>query len=362
MSSSGLGQRLSAPALKELLAHTFQANLTAEAHGGRRLPVCIWGPHGIGKTELAEDFARERGWAFSYVAPAQFEEMGDFLGMPRIDAQGDTRFAPPAWVPREPGPGLLLLDDFNRASGRILRGTMQLMQRHETMAWRLPAGWQILATANPEGGVWQVSAMDPAMLSRMVHVSLAFTLDPWLRWAEQAGLDPRGLALARSAPGLLEQASPRAFTQLIRLLAPIPDWSADSEMVQALIWGCLEPEAAAMFLGLLSKGPRALPDPLACLRTSAITPLLLTPLSELLSSEAPPMDAILQFLGRLAPACDALSTSERPQAVANLKALLLLDALPEELVMVLATELAPTGALGKQVLSDPQVARRLLGG
>ena len=52
---------------------------------------------------------------------------------------------------KDEGPGILLLDDINRADDRILRGCMQLLQNFELTSWKLPPKWQIVATANPEG-------------------------------------------------------------------------------------------------------------------------------------------------------------------------------------------------------------------
>ena len=85
------------------LQHFIKVNQKAESEGKRKTPVCIWGEHGIGKTELVEDFAISNGFQMAYVAPAQFEEMGDLLGMPQI-IDNSTRFAPPAWVPQTTGP------------------------------------------------------------------------------------------------------------------------------------------------------------------------------------------------------------------------------------------------------------------
>ena len=60
--------------------------------------------------------------------------MGDLLGMPDIeiiDGKKQTVFEAPSWVPKEEGPGILLIDDVNRADDRILRGIMQLLQNYE---------------------------------------------------------------------------------------------------------------------------------------------------------------------------------------------------------------------------------------
>ena len=112
--------------------------------------------------------------------------MGDLHGMPNVidpdeKVFGDeyTVYSPPDWVPTEEGPGILLLDDINRADDRILRGCMQLLQNFELSSWKLPPKWQIVATANPEGGDYSVTPMDGAMLTRMLHTTLKFDAKIW---------------------------------------------------------------------------------------------------------------------------------------------------------------------------------------
>ena len=112
--------------------------------------------------------------------------MGDLHGMPivvdpdkRITGDEYTVYSPPDWVPKEEGPGILLLDDINRADDRILRGCMQLLQNFELFSWHLPDKWQIVATANPEGGDYSVTPMDDAMLTRFYDTSLNFVSKIW---------------------------------------------------------------------------------------------------------------------------------------------------------------------------------------
>ena len=186
------GTEANALEVRKFIEHLLEANLHAEAKGAKKTPICVWGPHGIGKTELVESIAAELGYSFAYIAPAQFEEMGDLIGMPAI--VGDhTEFKAPEWVPRQEGPGLLLIDDVNRADDRILRGIMQLLQNFELVSWRLPAKWQIVLTANPDGGDYSVTPMDDAMLTRMMHITMMFEPKVWALWAEKAGIDPRGI-------------------------------------------------------------------------------------------------------------------------------------------------------------------------
>ncbi len=167
------GTKTKADEVAAFVHHVLDANIAAEAKGKKKTPICIWGRHGIGKTEMVEAIAQQKGWQFSYIAPAQFEEMGDLVGMPAVE-NGRTVFRVPEWVPTEEGPGVLLIDDANRADDRILRGIMQLLQNFELVSWKLPKKWQIVLTANPDGGDYSVTPMDDAMLTRMMHISMQF--------------------------------------------------------------------------------------------------------------------------------------------------------------------------------------------
>jgi hypothetical protein len=283
--------------------------------------------------------------------------------MPRIDERGRTAFAPPEWVPREEGPGILLIDDMNRADGRILRGIMQLLQRHETMSWKLPRGWQIVATANPEGGDYAVSTLDPAMLTRMLHATLVFDVKAWVAWADAAGIDPRGVAFVAAYPELVgsERTTPRSLVQLFHLLAPIGDWNEDETLVAQLAESCLDPEAATAFIGFVQRRSDLLPTPDDVFRAKDLAATVLPRLSRVLSGPERQVDAVLLFCSRVAEASTRVRGKDAATATANLKALVLADVLPPDVRLVLARELSTKTGIGKRLLADPEVAALLLG-
>lgn len=243
-----LGAKLSAAGVRHFIERVTQNATTDE-----RTPICIWGVHGIGKTAIVEDIARSNGWKFAYVAPAQFEEMGDLHGLPVIEGDS-TRFAPPDWVPTVEGPGILLLDDFNRADDRILRGIMQLLQRGELVSWSLPAKWHIIVTANPEGADYSVTPLDDAMLTRMLHVSMEFEHRVWAQWAVDAGVDERGIAFVLTYPEMVtgSRTTPRSLTHFFEQIRPIHDLRANWEHVQALALSALDGEAATAFMSFVN--------------------------------------------------------------------------------------------------------------
>ena len=262
MKSGNLGLEVTSKDLTSVLDHLFKTNLERESSsedGVRPVPVCIWGSHGIGKTAIVKDFAESHGWNFKYIAPAQFEEMGDLHGLPvRHDPDPDiigdevTVYLPPDWVPGpdEVGPGILLLDDINRADDRILRGVMQLLQEFEMFSWKLPPKWQIVCTANPEGAEYSVTPMDDAMLTRMVHFTMVFEIDAWIDWALGDGIDERGIDFVRCYPETItgRRTTARSLTNFFRQIKDISNLEGNFELVNALAHGSLDQTTADAFL------------------------------------------------------------------------------------------------------------------
>lgn len=262
------GQTLTEEALKPVLEHILKENIRETEKNPQTVgtPVCIWGNHGIGKTQMVEELALANGWHFAYCAPGQFEEMGDFHGMPHIvhrDGRTVTESAPPRWVPSLDGPGILLLDDINRADDRILRGIMQLLQNHQMGTWSLPSKWQIVATANPDNGKYSVTSMDEAMLTRLLHFTLQFDARVWAVWATAKGVDPRGISFVLSYPETVSgsRTTPRTLTQFFGKIAGIKNLKEEISLVTSLGMACLDDATVAAFVAFINDDLAILPEP-----------------------------------------------------------------------------------------------------
>jgi len=241
--------------VKHFLLNTFKMNEISEENRQGRWSTCIWGHRGVGKTSVAKQLEdhpivwrgkKYKGYKVVSVPIAQFEEMGDLHGMPdrhvkilngnksrwvpeqvlakwiengwTIDetAGVTTRYAPPDWVPQEEGPCILLLDDWNRASIRIIKGCMQLLQDYGMVSWQLPAGCNIVLTGNPDQQDYQVTSMDSAIITRIQSVTQRTDKAQWALWAQENGVDPKVINFVLMYPEMLigrERTCPRSIAR-----------------------------------------------------------------------------------------------------------------------------------------------------
>ena len=372
-----LGATLPGDKMAAFLERLFLTNLQREeADGTRPTPVCIWGTHGLGKTEIAMSFARERGWKLAYCAPAQFEEMGDLHGLPfktdpNPEIQGDERtvYMPPDWVPSEEGPGLLIMDDINRADDRILRGVMQLLQHFEMFSWSMPKKWQILATANPDTGAYSVTPMDDAMLTRMLHVSLSFDAKAWAAWAVDAGVDRRGVDFVLTYPETVtgKRTTPRSLVHFFKQIQDIEDLGASVDLVNVLAASSLDVETATAFTAFIQESIAKLPSPSEIL--GAKNPAdFLDRLAKLTATEGGKrIDLISTVCTRLMIELARKDADLPKTAAENLIALLTSDVLPGDLRFSVHRDLAsmssaatPGAKVAAVVCKDPGVAKLVL--
>ena len=60
-----LGKKGNSKELRDILNHIFERNNILNDEGKRGTPICIWGTHGLGKTQIVRDYAINKGWKFS---------------------------------------------------------------------------------------------------------------------------------------------------------------------------------------------------------------------------------------------------------------------------------------------------------
>ncbi len=212
-----------------------------------RKPILLEGATGVGKSQIVATVAASLGWEVR-VLDLSLLEPPDLVGLPMIEA-GVTRYARPAMLPTE-GEGILLLEELNRAERFVQQPALQLLSARSLHDYRLPPGWVCVAAVNPEGEGYDVTALDPALRSRFLVLSVTADRSAWLQWAKAAALHPAVVNVVRRHSDAFAVASPRAYTYAAEVLATLtPAEVEDEALVVTLLSGYL-PQAMAVAVAL----------------------------------------------------------------------------------------------------------------
>ena len=167
--------------------------------------LMLVGNHGIGKSEILTDYFSGKGMKVVPLFLGQMSDPGDLIGIPnRNDTTGKTEFMPPYWFPLDGKPVVLFLDELNRARPEVLQTIMDLALNRTLAGRRLPDGSRIISAVNA-GDQYQLTDLDPALVSRFNVVTFRPTAQEWLLWAEKVGVDARGRDFIRENPMWLDK-------------------------------------------------------------------------------------------------------------------------------------------------------------
>lgn len=151
--------------------------------------IMLTGRHGIGKSEILTAFFAQKGMKVVALFLGQMSDPGDLIGLP--DKSGEkTVFRPPYWFPIDGNPIVLFLDELNRARPEVLQTIMDLALNRKLAGRELPAGSRVIAAVN-EGDEYQLTDLDPALVSRFNVFRFEPSVQEWLLWAKKNDLDIR---------------------------------------------------------------------------------------------------------------------------------------------------------------------------
>ncbi|MEL6108445.1 MAG: AAA family ATPase [Planctomycetota bacterium] len=199
--------------------------------------VMLVGRHGIGKSQIISEHYGQRGIKVVAFFLGQMSDPGDLIGLLHKDeATGRSEFLPPYWWPADE-PIVLFLDELNRARPEILQSVMELALNKTLAGKQLPEGSVIISAVN-EGDEYQLTDLDPALVSRFNLYEFSPTVEDWLLWAEKHHIDGRITAFIQKQPHFLDGLGVNdAGDEVLSGLAKTPDrrgWTRASALIEGV--------------------------------------------------------------------------------------------------------------------------------
>jgi hypothetical protein len=149
-----------------------------------RRPVFLWGPPGIGKSDIVKQIGDDAGREVVDVRLALWEPT-DIKGIPYYNAeQGKMVWAPPAELPTDPeSTAIIFLDELNSAPPAVQAAAYQLVLNRRVGTYCLPKGVDIIAAGNREGDRGVTYRMPSPLANRFIHLEAKVDFDDFQDWA-----------------------------------------------------------------------------------------------------------------------------------------------------------------------------------
>jgi len=216
--------------------------------------LIIFGPAGVGKTQIAQEIVKQIGLPLVYINLSVMEAT-DFLGIPQV-VDGVTKWAPPDLFTDENTPSVVLFDELDKSARELQAPLLEFFQSRSIMGKK--TGTKIIiATANmPDEGAFSNDISRP-VANRSLIYTLQPNVDGWIEWAAASGVHPLVIGYLSKNPDqilverededdlTLTKPSPRSWTMAANALSTIPDGEFDMQVM--VVEGYVGSEAAHKF-------------------------------------------------------------------------------------------------------------------
>ncbi|MCG8036514.1 MAG: MoxR family ATPase [Candidatus Thiodiazotropha taylori] len=233
---------------------------------GHHTPVMLWGPPGVGKSDMVREVAYKHQAPVIDIRLSQMEP-SDLRGIP-FRTNGSVEWAIPSLLPndeRHGSQGILFLDEITSAPPTVSAAAYQLILDRRLGEYQVPEGWAIFAAGNRQGDRGVTYSMPAPLANRFSHFEVETNLDDWVAWAYRNQIDERIIAFLRFRPELLFDfdpahnpvafPSPRSWEFAHRALQKFID---HPQLLQGALQACVGPAAGVelhAFVSSLDKMP-----------------------------------------------------------------------------------------------------------
>jgi len=226
-------------------------------------PVFIWGPPGIGKSELIHSLMDSGRYGNAYVIDWRLPlmEPTDIRGIPYYNsAKNVMDWAPPVELPdaemaTEYDTIVLFLDEMNAAPPSVQAAAYQLILNRRIGKYRLPDNVVIVAAGNRESDKGVTYRMPSPLANRFVHLEVRSDFTSWFNWATTNNIHPDVVGYISFAKQDLFEFNPRSAS---RSFATPRSWTfvsqfcnddaVDNDSLTDLVSGCVGEGLAVKFM------------------------------------------------------------------------------------------------------------------
>ena len=148
-------------------------------------PAMIWGPPGIGKSELIAEIGQETDRPVIDMRLLLLEPT-DIKGIPYYDPATSTmKWAQPADLPTDSylSNAILFLDEINAAPSSVQAAAYQLILNRRVGEYKLPKGVSMVCAGNRDSDKGVTYRMPSPLANRLVHIEMGSNFEDWQKWA-----------------------------------------------------------------------------------------------------------------------------------------------------------------------------------
>ena len=196
----------------------------------KRRPVFLWGPPGIGKSDVVKQIGEDTNREVVDVRLALWEPT-DIKGIPYYNAdQGKMVWAPPAELPTNPeSTAIIFLDELNSAPPAVQAAAYQLILNRRVGTYELPKGVDVVAAGNREGDRGVTYRMPAPLANRFVHLEMKVDFDDFQDWATLNKVHPEVVGYVGFAKQDLYDFDPKSSS---KAFATPRSWVFVSDLLQ----------------------------------------------------------------------------------------------------------------------------------
>jgi hypothetical protein len=249
--------------------------LIARAARAKR-PVFIWGPPGIGKSEIVASYTNSLNNSLLIDLRMALLEPNDLRGYPWRNPETNTMdWSPPTDLPT-PEQGeqydhiVLFLDELNSAPPSVQAAAYQLILNRRIGQYKLPDNVIVIAAGNRENDRGVTYRMPAPLANRFCHIYMEVNFDDWQQWAIQNNIHPEVVGyLSHSKQDLFDFnpksastafATPRSWTYVSSMIYDFEFDGAEHDEQVAEIGGAIGQGLALKFIEM-RKVIDAMPKP-----------------------------------------------------------------------------------------------------